>query len=376
MKILFAGGGTGGHFYPIIAVAEEIQRLAEEQKYVGIELYFMSDSAYNKRALFENHITYIYTSAGRSRVYFSLKNILDYIKTGFGLILATWKLYTLFPDVIFAKGGYASFPTLFAAKLLQIPVVIHESDSVPGRVTAWAGKFARYVAVSYPEAATFFPKDKVAVTGNPIRQELIQPIATGARGFLDLEEGIPVIYITGGSQGAMNINDSIVDILPQLVEKYVVVHQAGKENLAEIADRAKIVLEKSKYQGRYKVFDYLDMSALRMVAGISNLIISRAGSSIFEIAAWGIPSIIIPIPLENSHGDHQRHNAYNYARSGGAVVIEEKNLSPHILLSEIDRILSSSALQAQMRKGALSFFTPDAATKIAQALLNICLEHE
>jgi len=376
MKILFTGGGTGGHFYPIIAVAEALQQVAEEQKYVGIEMYFMSDAPYNKRALFENHITYLHTSAGRSRVYFSFRNIIDYVKTAVGIVSAVWQIYALFPDVIFAKGGYASFPALFAAKLLQIPVVVHESDSVPGRVTKWAGKFARYVAVSYAEASSYFPKDKVAVTGNPVRLELAQPLSSGAREFFDLEPGVPVIYITGGSSGAMNVNDVIVDLLPELTQKYVVIHQTGKANLAEMTSRAKLLLAESAHKERYKPFDYLDVSALRMIAGVSSLIISRAGSAIFEIAAWGVPSIIIPGDGSVFHGDHQRKNAYNYARFGGAVVVEEKNLTTHILLSEINRILGSAAIQKEMRIGAQKFFDPSAAHTIAQALLNIGLEHE
>ncbi len=376
MKILFTGGGTGGHFYPIIAVAQALQKVAEEQKYVGIELYFMSNDPYNKRALFENHIAFVHAAAGRSRIYFSLTNILDYIKTAVGLVSAVWKLYALFPDVIFAKGGYASFPALFAAKLLQIPVVIHECDSVPGRVNVWAGKFARYVAVSYPEAATYFPKEKVAVTGLPVREELIQPITSGAREFLDIEPGVPVIYITGGSTGAMNVNDVIVDILPDLIDKYIVLHQTGKANMADISERAKLLLDKSLHKNRYRAFDYLDVSALRMIAGVASLIITRAGSTIFEIAAWGVPSIVIPGDGAVFHGDHQRHNAYNYARSGGAIVMEEKNLTPHILLSEINRILGSAAIQEEMRRGARKFFDPLAAEKIAKAILNIGLEHE
>ncbi|MBI5138428.1 MAG: UDP-N-acetylglucosamine--N-acetylmuramyl-(pentapeptide) pyrophosphoryl-undecaprenol N-acetylglucosamine transferase [Candidatus Vogelbacteria bacterium] len=376
MKILFTGGGTGGHFYPIIAVVQAIQKIAEEQKYVGIELYFMSDDEYNKRALFENHVTFVKAPAGKNRVYFSLKNILDYFKTGIGLISATWKLYALFPDVIFAKGGYASFPALFAAKLLKIPVVLHESDSVPGRVNEWAGKFAQYIGVSYAEAASYFPKDRVAVTGNPVRSELIDPITTGAREFFDAEVGIPIIYVTGGSTGAMNINDVILDVLPDLIRKYTIVHQVGKVNYEDIKGRANVLIDRMPEKNRYKIYDYLDVSAERMIAGTCSLVISRAGSTIFEISAWGVPSIIIPIPKENSHGDHQRRNAYNYAASGGAVVIEEKNLAPHILLSEIDRILSSIALQEEMRRGAKKFFEPNAASKIAGALISIGLEHE
>src|SRR5581483_6227395 len=108
----------------------------------------------------------------------------------------------LYPDVVFGKGGYGSFPTLLAARLFRIPVVIHESDAAPGRVNAWAGKFAVKIALSYPEAAEYFPKEKVAFTGNPVRKALMLPAREGVNEFLKLEADIPVLYVTGGSQGA------------------------------------------------------------------------------------------------------------------------------------------------------------------------------
>ncbi len=134
MKILFTGGGTGGHFYPIIAIAEEIKRICIEQKIVAPELYFMSDKPYNKRVLSDNNIKFVPTTAGKIRRYFSLMNFLDFFKIIFGSIKAIFTVFSIYPDVIFGKGGYASFPGLLAARVLRIPVVIHESDSHPGRV--------------------------------------------------------------------------------------------------------------------------------------------------------------------------------------------------------------------------------------------------
>ncbi|HPN89357.1 MAG TPA: glycosyltransferase, partial [Candidatus Paceibacterota bacterium] len=157
MKILFTGGGTGGHFYPVIAVAEEVKRICTEQKIVAPELYFMSDKPYNERALSDNGLKFVPVQAGKIRRYFSLMNFFDVFKTIFGSIRAIFTLFSIYPDVVFGKGGYASFPGLLAARLLRIPVVIHESDSHPGRVTLWAGKFAKRIAVSYPEAAKYFP---------------------------------------------------------------------------------------------------------------------------------------------------------------------------------------------------------------------------
>ncbi|HRY62500.1 MAG TPA: UDP-N-acetylglucosamine--N-acetylmuramyl-(pentapeptide) pyrophosphoryl-undecaprenol N-acetylglucosamine transferase [Candidatus Paceibacterota bacterium] len=377
MKILFSGGGTGGHFYPIIAIAQGINQIVEREKLVGVNIYFMSDSPYDERLLFENGITFKKASAGKLRKYFSLRNyFVDPFKTLWGIITATWKLFWIYPDVVFGKGGYASFPALWAARILRIPVFIHESDSIPGRVNLIAGKWGitKRVACSYPEAMTYFPEGKTALTGNPIRKELLEPTTKGSHEYFGLEKGVPIIFIVGGSQGAQNINDVIVDSLPLLVEKYQIVHHTGKDNFRDVAGRAAFLLEKSEHKDRYKPYAFLDETALKMIAGAASLVISRAGSTIFEIAAWGLPSIIIPIPEEISRD--QRKNAFSYARVSDAIVLEERNLSSSILTSEIDRVLNDPQLQETMKVGAAKFAKKDAAIKIAEELIKLGLEHE
>ncbi len=378
MKILMTGGGTGGHFYPLIAVAEEIRNIAQEEKILPPELYFMAPNPYNTKILFDNEITFIPCMAGKQRVGggggSAILNFFDMFKMGFGVLSAIGKLYKLFPDVVFAKGGYTSFPALMAARILGIPVIIHESDSVPGRVNAWAGKFAQRIAISYKEAVEYFPKNKVAHTGNPVRKELRHPLSTGAFEYLGLELDVPVILILGGSQGAQIINDSILSALPNLVGTYQIIHQTGKKNYQEVSSTANVILEGNPHIGRYHPFDYLNTLAMRMSAGVSSLVISRGGSTIFEIALWGIPSILVPITTSN--GDHQRKNSFNYARDGGAIIIEEANLSPEIIVNELERILTNPATQEKMRAGAKKFSRDDSATLIAKEVLKIALKHE
>lgn len=374
MKILFTGGGSGGHFYPILSVAQEIQKLSREYRLIQPRLYFISDTPYNEALLFDNNIIFRKNSAGKKRLYFSFLNYFDFIKTGWGIVTAFWHVFNIYPDVIFSKGGYASFPILIAARFFGIPVIIHESDTVPGRVNKFAGQFAKRIAVSFEEAAEFFQKDKVAVTGNPVREEITQPLKAGAYEFLKLDKDLPIILVLGGSLGAQIINDMIVDTLPELVKKYQIIHQTGKGNFKDVTSRADAILFNNYDRGRYKPFDYLNELALRMSAGVAQVVISRAGSTIFEIAAWGLPSILIPI--SESHGDHQRKNAYAYARTRAAVVLEESNLTPHILLSEIDKIISDEAARAEMSKAAKSFFNPTAANAIAKEILAIAMKHE
>lgn len=373
MKVVFTGGGTGGHFYPIIAIVERLNELLEREKFIDVEIYYLSDSPYDERILFENGVKFKKLTAGKLRRYFSFLNIIDLFKTVFGVIRAIGALYVLYPDVVVGKGGYASFPTLIAARILRIPVIIHESDSVPGRANIIASKFARSIAVSYPEAAEFFPKEKTAFTGNPIRRSIAIPMREGAHEILKLDSTVPVILILGGSQGAAVINDAVMQAAPRLTEKYQIIHQVGVKNLDAMQKMAEVVMGKSPYRDRYKMYGYLNEITLRTSAGIADLVISRAGSTIFEIAAWGIPSIIIPIT--DSNGDHQRKNAYAYARSGGCIVIEEANLTTNLITSEIERLMSDVPLREKMNVSAKSFAKNDAAEKIAQEVVAVLKEH-
>jgi UDP-N-acetylglucosamine--N-acetylmuramyl-(pentapeptide) pyrophosphoryl-undecaprenol N-acetylglucosamine transferase len=374
MKIMFTGGGTGGHFYPIIAVTEALRDVIKEKKILKPTLYFMAPTKYDPRALFDNEIQFIGVSSGKIRRYFSILNFTDMLKTISGCFLAVIKMYSVYPDVLFAKGGYGSFPALFAAKILRIPVIIHESDSAPGRVNTWAGKFAKKVAISYPNAAKYFDQKKVALTGNPVRHELLSTLTNGAHEFLKLEYGVPVLLFLGGSQGAQNINDVLLDALPELLNTYQVIHQTGKANFEEMKSTASVILKDHKFANRYRPFDYLNILALRMSAGVADIIVSRAGSSIFEIALWGKPSIIVPIPRAVSHD--QTTNAFAYAETGAASVIEEANFGSHILIEEINRIYQNKTIKDTMSQRALAFARPDSARIIAEQIINLALQHE
>ena len=256
-----------------------------------------------KSALFDNGLEFRSIPAGKLRLYFSIQNFFDVFKTATGILKAIIELYNIYPDVVVAKGGYASFPTLFAARILRIPVIIHESDSIPGRVNKWAGKFAARIAVSYAETGEYFPKNKVAHTGQPIRGELIKAAPEGAFEYLDMDSSLPVLFIVGGSQGAEIINNIVIDILPKLVEKYQIIHQTGIANFESNTTRANFllsdslfktlqticVLESSRYENGSRCIDTHHLSC--RFNDLRNRLM-------------GVPTILIPIT--NSNGDHQR----------------------------------------------------------------------
>jgi len=379
MKIVFTGGGTGGHFYPIIAVVQKVNQIIDKENIIGSKLYYISDSPYDKEVLFENGLIYEAVNTGKMRTHFSLKsffkNFFDIFKTILGVVNGIYKMFSIYPDVVFGKGGYASFPAIFAARILRIPVVIHESDSAPGRVNKWAGHFARKIAVSFLETADYFPKKRVAWTGQPIRGEIEQKAnKKEALNYFKLDEEVPVILVLGGSQGSELINNTVLDALPRLADNYQIIHQTGVRNFKMVTDRAGVVLAEHPYKQRYISMAFLNPLALKMSSGAATIIISRAVSIRFEIAAWGVPSILIPIT--NSNMDHQKKNAFNYARAGACSVVEEMNMTANILSAEIERITNDKASYNMMAQNAKAFNKPDAAMKIARALCDIALSHE
>lgn len=375
MKIVFTGGGTGGHFYPIIAVAEKVNKIIDHEHILKSKLYYISNDPYDSKMLFENGLIFEKVGSGKMRTYFSFKNFFDLFKIFFGSINAIFKMFTIYPDVVFGKGGYASFPAILAARVLRIPVVIHESDCAPGRVNKWAGSFAEKIAISFPEAVDYFPKERTACTGQPIRMEIEQKASRKeAIEYFGFESDIPVIFVIGGSQGAELINNTVLAALPRWVNEYQVIHQTGVNNFKSVSSEAEVVLTHNKHKLRYVAIPFLNPLKMKMAAGAASVIVSRAGSTLFEIASWGIPSILVP--FTNSNANHSKKNAFAYARAGACSVVEEVNMTANILTSEIGRILGDKTGYEVMVQGAKNFGKPKAAEKIARELVDIALSHE
>ena len=236
MRIVLVGGGTGGHFYPLIAVAEAL-RDRDAALSQQTDLFYIGPDEYNRDALARVNIQFVYCPAGKKRRYFSILNFTDKFKIFYGIFVAIKKLYTLYPDVVFSKGGYTSVPVVLAAWLLRIPIVIHESDAVPGKANALAAKFARYIGISYDDTAAHFPPKKTALTGLPIRKAFFgkQP---HPHALLGIPEDKLVIFVTGGSLGAERVNNLLLNSLDELLPHYTVVHQTGKDHLDVVTKTA------------------------------------------------------------------------------------------------------------------------------------------
>jgi len=375
MRIALTGGGSGGHLFPILAVVREIKKIVQQNIFkipigegTGIEFMFIGPETVGEELLIQENIQHQTIMAGKLRRYASLQNIFDIFKIPIGTIQALWHLFFFMPNVIFSKGGYGSVPVVIAAWIFRIPIVIHESDTIPGLANKFCSVLAQKVAISFPESIKFFfskKKNKMALTGNPVRPELLNGTLEEAKKVFGLSGLKSVILILGGSQGAKALNEVVSSALPLLISRCEIIHQCGSNNYEEI----KKDLEHRNYPG-YFLFPFLDENQMREAYAASNLIISRAGAgTIAEIASLGKPSIIIPLP--DSAASHQLKNAVGYAESGSAMIIDQMNLTPHLFQDRIFSLLDNPDLLKKMGDNAKKFNPPDAAQKIAQEVLNI-----
>jgi UDP-N-acetylglucosamine--N-acetylmuramyl-(pentapeptide) pyrophosphoryl-undecaprenol N-acetylglucosamine transferase len=376
MKIILAGGGTGGHVTPLIAIASELRLLEKEKHLPYTQIYFLADRIFDEVAWRELDVVFKSVFSAKlpigSSFLIKAKNAILMV---LGIIKTFFIMLSIYPDVVVSKGGHSAFPTVICAWILRIPIVMHESDMFPGRVNQITAKLASRIAVSFPQVIDILGHPEISIhSGQPIRESIKYPIADGAHEYLGLESKVPIIWIFAGSQGAQKINNTILDSLLELVPNYQLIHQVGSANEAEVAMISQLLLKDSLFSKRHHIVGFLDPLAISMCAGVADIVIGRGSSSIFEFANWKLPSIIIPIT--HSNGDHQRKNAYAYAGSGACTVIEESNLSPHLLMSEIRAILENKQRVEAMKIAAGNFAPKDAAKIIAQEVIEIALSHE
>lgn len=372
MRVLFTGGGTGGHFFPIIAIAREIKRIAEDERVLDLELFYIGPDDFGKELLRREDILYEILPTGKIRRYFSFSNVIDTAKTLRAVLAAFWKLFRLMPDIIFSKGGFSSFPVLLVAWIYRIPVIIHESDIVPGIVTRWSAKFAKRVGVAFSKTKSYFPESKTAVVGNPIRKRILGGIREEARDHFAIFSRKPVILIFCGSQGAEPINQMVLSGLKEFMSDFEIIHQTGTSSFADILAQSSVILT-GETKAYYHPYPFLDETRVREAYAACDIVIARAGSTIFEIAAVGKPSILIPLP--HAAQDHQRENAYEYARMSGAIVIEQNNATANLVRHTLLRIFESPEELERMRQGAARFARVDAAEIIAREILTLGLRH-
>lgn len=378
LRILLTGGGTGGHIFPLIAVAQELIKQAES---FGLELnlrYFGSERRYAQEIV-DSNMDFVPVISAKWRQYFSLLNFIDLIKFPFSLLQLLWKIYWFMPDVVFSKGGPGALAVVLVSRFYFIPVIVHDSDSIPGLTNKISGRFAKKIFLAFASAGDYFQNKNIEVVGNPVRDSLFQeanslglgnqnPKAEAIKGF-GLDPNQPVILVLGGSQGAERINNFIMENAEILIRDFQILHQTGERNYDNYKKEFEFMTkdwsntEKNLYH--FQAVFVKDMADALIAA---DAVIARAGSgTIFELAAFGKPAILIPLP--ESARDHQKTNAYLYAETGAAIVIEEENLLGNLMINKLKEIISSPERLQKMSEAAKSFYRPDAAAVIAKYLL-------
>ena len=365
MKIIIAGGGTGGHLFPGIAVAEEIEsRNIKKTDIVfvgthqGIESRAVPKEGYNIKFLRAEGMM------GRS----ILKKVRSSLVFFLSIVDSLRIIRTVRPDIVIGVGGYASVGMVFAAYLKGIPTMILEQNSVPGLANRFLSKFADAVAVTYQESMSFFPAFKTSLTGNPVRKQMLlrdkKNIGAAYSLFL-IDKDKFTVFIFGGSSGASSINYAMINALSYLTElrdDVQFLHQTGEKDYYSVRD----AYRKLGFKGMVAPFIYQMAEAY----AVSDIVVCRAGATtLSEITVMGKPSILIPYPYAASN--HQEYNAVKLQNMGAARVILDRELTGENLAFNIKDLYINKDLREDMERAASAFGKPDAAEKIADLALSL-----
>jgi UDP-N-acetylglucosamine--N-acetylmuramyl-(pentapeptide) pyrophosphoryl-undecaprenol N-acetylglucosamine transferase len=340
-RIVFTGGGTGGHIIPNVAIIQKIK-----QEFPDLEiLYIGSRKGPEAKMIPEMGIvgvSYKAVATGKLRRYFSWQNFVDFFKIPVGVVQSWFALRKFKPAAIFSKGGYVSIPVTYAAHFLKIPIILHESDITPGLANRLAAKKADVICLAYEESVEHFEKHdgrgkrEIIVTGNPVRESLFKGNVARGLKFAEFKEndngGLRTILVMGGSQGAQAVNEAVFKAAGELLANFRILHICGKGKMPENFDFT------GKYRARYKAFEYIDKEMADLYA-ITNLAIARSGANtLVELDALGIPAILVPIGSSASRGE-QMLNALSYKKSHSETeIIANDDLNEGKLINAVKKV--------------------------------------
>ena len=332
-KILFTGGGSAGHVTPNLALIERFLKKNWEIAYLG------SQTGIEKELTAKLSIPYYAIITGKLRRYFSWQNFIDPIKVLCGTIQAIILCYKLKPSLVFSKGGFVSLPLVVAAWILRIPVIIHESDLTIGLTNKLCFPLATKICVTFPETINQITgKTKGIITGTPIRQEFFAGNAALGRRICGFTTDKKIILVFGGSLGAEKINKVVRELLPNILEKFQIVHITGKNHIDSTLQYAS-----------YKQFEYLHEEFPHVLAA-AGLVISRSGAnSIYELIALRKPNILLPLPKTASRGDQITNAKYCYNKGFSEVILGEQ-LTANLLLEKIALVEKQSEIMIAAMK--------------------------
>lgn len=366
LRLLVAGGGTGGHVLPAVAVIDELR-----SRGIALDVLWVGSHTGVEEAIARSHgIAFTAVQTGKLRRYLDAKTITDAFRIPAGIVQAWSKVRRFKPDVIFSTGGYVSVPIVVAG-FRAAPVLTHEQTAQVGLANRIVARFAKRFAAAYDETAEIARTmhDHVVVTGNPVRASLIDGDKHRAWAHFGFSPELPVVYVTGGARGASPINTRIESLLPQILEHCQIVHQAGPSVANNDAKRLRAARESwpEHLRNRYVVQEFVGTEIADLFA-ITDLVIGRAGGgTVAELAYLGKPSILIPLP--DTGGDEQRKNAHVLVRADAAIALEQDDATPGRLHGEIMTLLKDPMRRNAMGTNASHIGRPDAAARLADEIL-------
>ncbi len=331
---------TGGHAATTaLAVVQEIRLRSLNWK-----IYFAGATSaiegkktktFESEVLPKHDVIFLPLITGRVQRKFTIWTIPSILKIPVGIFQAVYYLIKIRPSVVLSFGGFASVPIVIAAKMLGIPIIIHEQTAAAGRANLFAAKFASIIALAREESIKYFPSSKTVITGNPVLTEITSIKSK-------VESNQKTIFITGGSRGSQSINTVLGIILPKLLIKYNVIHQTGELDFKKF-ETVKKSLPKN-IGAKYTVFARVDPWAIAKMFQQSDLVVARAGANtVSDILAANKPSILIPLPI--SYLDEQTKNAKYAQKFGNSELINQSELSPSVLITKIETFFSNPKLQ-------------------------------
>ena len=359
MKLMIAGGGTGGHVFPGIAVAEELKRAQPDAQVVFVGGKQGLEATAVPQAGFRIRFVMVRGFPRRQLWRWPWNGLLSAL----GVLQAMWVVFRERPDVVLGTGGYVSGPVALAAWLMRRPLLLQEQNSIPGWTNRTLSRIADEVHLSFVEARSYFVrKDHLKVSGNPIRAYVLSGDRGAAFVEFGLQPGKPTVFVFGGSRGAHRINEAALDAMRRLKGRVDVqwILQTGRDD----HEWARGVVENEGLPARVLPF----LNRIHLAYAAADLVVCRAGAmTLAEIAACGTPAIVVPYPFA-AH-DHQVVNAQNLVDRGAAAMILDRDLTGERLAQEVAHWLSDRQALSQMSSNARRFARPDAAEKIVRSVL-------
>jgi UDP-N-acetylglucosamine--N-acetylmuramyl-(pentapeptide) pyrophosphoryl-undecaprenol N-acetylglucosamine transferase len=371
MRVLVSGGGTGGHVYPALSVAKRLREV-----YQAEILYLGSDDGLETSLVPQEGLPLATVKAGKLQRFLSWRTLTRAARIPIGIIQAIGIVRKFRPDVAFTSGGYVAVPTGLAARLNGVPLLMHQQDVPPNLSNRLIAPLATRISVAFADSQRYFPARKTVQLGNPLRQEMLDMRQTSpqeARRALQLIPDVPLVLVTGGSQGARHLNQVVCRALPELLRMHCqVLHISGKKLFEETRTLSESMMTgiDAELRAYYRLEPYMS-AEMPLALQAAEIVLCRSGAATMsELAILGKPAILVPL-APGIGGSPQEENAAMFSRLGAAEVIRNDDLKPELLVERVKAIIASPGRLQAMSEAARGLAKPDATAEIVEMLIKI-----